>query len=174
MAKTKQQKQEAVKSYTEKLKKAKGLVFANFDGLKVKEIEELRKKCREKGIDYIVAKKTLMKLALNEAGIESIDPKTFDKGVASVFGYEDEVVSAKIIGEFSKKHEALKPIGGILEYRFIDVSKVLELSKLPSRQELLAKVVGSMAAPVSGFVNVLAGNLRNLVGVLSAIKEIKG
>jgi len=173
MSKTREQKQQALKDYGEKLKQAKGLVFANFDGLKVKEIEALRKKCREEGIDYLVAKKTLMRLALKEAGLQDVDPKTFEKGVASIFGYEDEVAPAKIVGEFSKAHEALKPVGGILEQKFIDALKVQELSKLPSKKELLAKVVGSIQAPVSGFVNVLAGNLRGLVNVLNAIKGNK-
>lgn len=173
MAKTRQQKQQDLQSYIEKVGKAKGLVFANFDGLKVKEIEALRQKCREAGIDYLVAKKTLMKLAFKEAGIKDVDPKTFAKGVASVFGYEDEVAPAKIIGEFAKTHEALSPIGGILENNFIDQSKVIELSRLPSKQELLAKVVGSIQAPVSGFVGVLSGTLRSLVCALNAIKESK-
>ncbi|MBN1779270.1 MAG: 50S ribosomal protein L10 [Candidatus Buchananbacteria bacterium] len=173
MAKTKQQKQTDLQSYVEKLSRSKGLVFANFDGLKVKEIEELRKKCREAGIDYLVTKKTLMKLALKEAGIDDVDLKSFDKGVASIFGYEDEVASAKIIGEFSATHEALKPVGGVLENKFIDQAGVISLSKLPGKNELLAKVVGSIQAPVSGFVRVLAGNLTGFVRVLDAIKESK-
>ena len=173
MAKTKQQKEKAVKDYIQKLKDAKGAVFANFDGLKVKEIEELRKKCREQGIDYLEEKKTLMKLAFKEVGIQDADPKTFKKGIATVFGYEDEVAPAKIVGEFSKGHEALHPVGGILESQYIDVAKVVELSKLPSKQELLAKVVGSIQAPVSGFVRVFSGTLRSFVCVVNAIKEAK-
>jgi len=173
MAKTRQQKQVAVQDYTEKLKRSKGTVFANFDGLKVKEIEELRRKCRQQGIDYLVAKKTLMRLAFKEIGLSDVDPTTLEKGVTTVFGYNDEVAPAKIIGEFAKTHEFLKPVGGILENKFIDSAKVIELSRLPSKLELLAKVVGSIQAPVSGFVNVLSGNLRNLVYVLNALKNSK-
>src|SRR3989338_3014257 len=173
MPKTRQQKETAVKDYAEKLKTAKGVVFANFDGLKVKEIEELRKKCRQLGIDYVVAKKTLMRLAFKDSAISDIDPVTLNKGVATVFSYNDEVASAKTIGEFAKTHEALKPVGGILEKKFIDAAKVITLSKLPSRNELLAKLLGSIKSPVSGLVNVLSGNLRNLVYVLSAIKNSK-
>ncbi|OGY47622.1 MAG: 50S ribosomal protein L10 [Candidatus Buchananbacteria bacterium RIFCSPHIGHO2_01_FULL_47_11b] len=173
MAKTRKEKEVAVKDYSEKLTNALGLVFANFDGLSVKDVEALRKKCREQGIDYVVAKKTLMKRALAEAGIEGIDPKQFEKGVASVFSFDDEVAAAKVVGQFAKDHEALQPIGGLLEKKFIDSAMVMQLSKLPSKTELLAKVVGSIQAPVSGFVNVLAGNLRNLVYVINAIKESK-
>lgn len=143
MPKTRQKKEQDIKSYIEKIGQSKGLVFANFDGLKVKDIEALRKQCRENGVDYVVVKKTLMKLAFQQANI-AVDPKTFQNGVASVIGYQDEVAPAKIIGQFAKTHEALKPIGGILEQQFIDAAKVIELSKLPSKQELLAKVVGSI------------------------------
>jgi len=173
MAKTKQQKEEIIKILTEDLKKAKSLVFVNFDGLKVKEVEELRKKCRAENIGYLVAKKTLMKKAFKDAGLEGVDPKSFEKEVATVFGYDDEVAPARIIQNFSKGHEALQAIGGILEGKFVAKDKIIELAKLPSRDELLAKVVGSIQAPVTGFVNVLSGNLRNLVYVLNAIKDNK-
>jgi large subunit ribosomal protein L10 len=172
MPKTRQQKETDVKTYGEKLAKAKGLVFATFDGLNVNDIEALRKKCREQGIDYVVAKKTLMKRAFEHAGLE-VDTQVFTKGVASVFGYDDEVAAAKIVGDFAKTHEALQPVGGILEAKFVDQATVIALSQLPSRQELLAKVVGSIQAPVSGLVGVLSATLRSLVGALTAIKESK-
>ncbi len=173
MAKTRQQKEAAIETYAESLKKAKSLVFVNFDGLKVKEIEKLRKRCRNEKVGYVVAKKTLMKMALKDANFKDIDPKTFPQSIATLFGYDDEVMPAKIVGEFAKEHEALKPIGGILENQFINKDKVLALSKLPSRQELLAKVVGSFKAPVRGFVNVLSGTLRSLVYALNAVKDSK-
>jgi len=172
MAKTRQQKEEAVKDLIDKVKKAKSLVFVNFDGLKVKEIEELRKNCRAENVDYLVAKKTLMKKAFKDAGLV-IDLKDFDREVATVFGHEDEVAPARIVQDFAKEHEALVAFGGVLEKAFVDQAKIIELSKLPSKDELLAKVVGSIKAPVSGFVNVLSGNLRNLVYVLNAVKESK-
>jgi len=173
MAKTRQQKEEFVKEFKDNLQKAKSIVFVHFDGLKVKEIEELRKLFRAESIDYIVAKKTLLKKAFEAAGVDNYDPATFEKEVGVAFGYEDEVAPARIIQNFSKDHEALQAFGGVLENNFVGQEKVIELSKLPSREELLAKVVGTMNAPVSGFVNALAGNLRNLVYVLSAVKDTK-
>ena len=90
------------------------------------------------------------------------------------FGYEDEVVPAKIVDEFKKTHEEqINFIGGVLENNFLSAEKIQELAKLPSKQELYAKIVGSLNAPISGFVNVLAGNMRNLVYVLKAIEEKK-
>src|SRR3989338_11512141 len=158
MAKTKQQKEQAVDAYVEKLKAAEGLVFANFEGLSVKEIEALRKQCRAQHVDYLVTKKTLMKRAFTAAGFEAVVPQPLPGGIASVFGTEDEVAPARVVGEFAKTHQALRPIGGILENKFIDSSTVLMLSRLPSKQELLAKFGCSFHAPIAGFVNVLAGN----------------
>lgn len=172
MAKTRQIKEQTLKSLTEGLKNSKSAVFANFQGLKVTDSEELRKKCRELNIDYIASKKTLLKNALKDLNLE-VDTKSFEGGVAVVLGKEDEVAPAQVIAKFAKKHEVVSVFGGILEGKFIDSSKVIELSNLPSKQELLAKLVGTINAPVSGFVNVLAGNLRGLVTVLNAIKDTK-
>ena len=173
MAKTREQKEQVIKDLINKLKKAKSLVFVNFDGLKVKEVEQLRKNCRAENVEYFVTKKTLIKKAFKEAGLGEIDPNKFEKEVATVFGYEDEVAPARIVQTFAKEHEALKAFGGILEGQYVEGNKIVELSKLPSKNELLAKVVGSIKAPVSGFVNVLAGNLRHLLYALNAIKESK-
>lgn len=173
MAKTRQQKEQVVKDLAEKLKKAKSLVFVNFAGLKVKETEKLRKNCRAENIDYVVAKKTLMKKAFKDAGITNIDPKSFAKEVAIALSYEDEVAPARILQNFAKEHEALVTFGGILEGQFVEQDKIIELAKLPTKSELKALVVGSIKAPISGLVNVLAGNLRNLVYGLNAIKDSK-
>ncbi len=172
MAKTRQQKQEAVAVLTDSLKQSKGVVFANFQGLKVKESEELRSICRKQKVMYVASKKTLMKRVLTEAGLD-IDTKAFSGGVAAVFGFEDEVAPAQIVADFAKKHEVVAIFGGILEGKYIDAAKVTALSKLPSKQQLLGQLVGTLNAPISGFVNVLAGNMRGLVTVLGAIKDKK-
>jgi large subunit ribosomal protein L10 len=94
--------------------------------------------------------------------------------MALVFSYEDEIAPAKIIAKFKKEFEKkLDFFGGILEGKFITESEMSELASLPSREELYAKVVGSINSPISGFVNALAGNIRNLVYTLSAIKDKK-
>ncbi len=172
MAKTRQTKEQAVQELVESLKNAKSAVFANFQGLKVSESEELRGICREQGVTYVASKKTLLKHALAELGMD-IDTKAFEGGPAVVLGVEDEVAPAQIIAKFAKDHEVVSVFGGTLEGNYIDTEKVNDLSKLPSKDELLAKMVGSLNAPVSGFVNVLAGNLRGLVNVLNAVKDAK-
>ena len=175
MAKTREQKKVIIKNLEDMMAKSKSVVFAQFDGLGVKENEELRSKLREQGSEYYVAKKTLMSLAFKEnKNMPEVAVGELEGKIAAVFGYEDEVAPAKTIAEFKKDHEeAVDFAGGILENRFISAEEVTALSKLPSRNELYAKIVGSINAPVSGFVNALAGNLRNLVYVLKAVETKK-
>ncbi|MBI2990135.1 MAG: 50S ribosomal protein L10 [Candidatus Magasanikbacteria bacterium] len=172
MAKTKQAKEQAMQTLLSGIKEAKSVVFANFQGLTVSQSEELRAKCREQKIRYMATKKTLLGRALSGLGMQ-VDTKAFQGGVAVVWGLEDEVAPAQIIAGYAKTHEVVSIFGGILEKTYIDAAKVAELSALPSKRELYAKLLGSLNAPVSGFVNVLAGNLRGLVQVLNAIKDSK-
>lgn len=172
MAKTKVQKEAQVEALVSNMKEAKAAVFANFQGLTVQETEALRAACRENGIIFTASKKTLVQRALDEAGIEA-DARNFDGGVGVAFGMNDEVAPAQILAKFAKDHELLTLFGGVLEGAYIDAAKVEALSKLPSKEQLYAQLVGTLNAPISGFANVLAGNLRGLVTVLGAIKEQK-
>ena len=174
MPKTKVQKGEILRDLVEKISKSKSIVFTKFSGLEVKENEELRKELRKEGGEYYVAKKTLLNIALKENKIEDVDINGLDGQVSTVFGYEDEVTPAKIVDKFKKgREEKIVFLGGVLENKFIGAESVQSLASLPSKQELYAKLVGTMNAPISGFVNVLAGNLRGLVTVLKAIGEKK-
>lgn len=172
MAKTRQQKEQAAQALAEQLRGAKTSVFANFQGLTMPQMEELRTKCRDQGITLQATKKTLLKLALAEIGLE-VDTKQYEGGIAALFGADDEVAPAKTVAQFKKGKEAVSIFGGVMDGVYISAAEVKTLSMVPSKQELLGKLVGTLNAPVSGFVNVLAGNLRNFVGVLSAIKEAK-
>lgn len=172
MAKTKQQKQEHLDDLTNRLGSAKAAVFANFQGLTVPQTEALRKECRDNNVTMIASKKTLLRNALASAG-HDVDTKAFEGGVAAIFGNEDEVAAAQIVANFAKDHEVVTIFGGVLEGNYIDAAKVTELSKLPSKQQLLGQLVGTLNAPVSGFANVLAGNLRGFITVLNGIKDAK-
>ncbi len=174
MPKTKQQKQVILRDLAKKFDEAKSVVFAHFTGLKVVDNEMLRNDLRQGDGEYCVAKKTLLKLALKEKNLGDFDPKSSDGQLAVIFGYQDEVAPAKILNKFIKDHAGqVKFLGGILEGQVIDANGVSALANVPSKQELYAKLVGSINAPVSGFVNALAGNLRNLVNVLHAVQEKK-
>jgi len=173
MAKNKEQKKEILENLKDKIGKSKSIVFTKFDGLQVRENEELRNKLKEENSEYYVAKKSLLDLALKDTDLK-VDVQSFNGKVAAIFGYVDEVAPAKIVNEFKKTVEdKIEFLGGILEGKFLSSEEMIALAKLPSKQELYAKIVGSINAPVSGFVNALAGNLRNLVYVLKAVEEKK-
>lgn len=171
MPKTRSQKEEQLRDITERLSQAQGIVFAADSGLTVSETEELRGKLRAEGAAIQVVKKTLLKKALAEAKIES--DMDGAGNISMAYSESDAVAPARLVNEVAKGNEKFAILGGVLEGGFIPTDKVVALAKLPSREELLAKVVGSINAPVSGFVNVLAGNLRGFVNVLNAIKDTK-
>jgi large subunit ribosomal protein L10 len=173
MAKSRQQKAKELNALVEKFGESKGVVFAQTMGLDVQASQELREKLREEGSEMVVAKKRLIGLMLEKAGHDKEAVRDMDGGIAVVFGYQDEVAPAKVVAEFAKDNEVVSLRGGILEGDMIDIEKVTELSKLPSKQELLAKLVGSLNSPLSGLVNVLNGPQRGLVQVLNQIKESK-
>jgi large subunit ribosomal protein L10 len=172
MAKTKVQKEKMIEILEDRVSKMKSAVIVDYQGLKVKDTEELRGILREKGVTFNVSKNTLTKIVLKKHGIE-LDEGIFAKPVAIAFAMEDEVAPAKEIALYAKKNEAIEILGGILENKFIDEATVKRLAALPSRDELRGKMVGTIAAPLSGMVNVMAGNIRGLVQVLSALKETK-
>lgn len=179
MPKTRQEKEKVINDLIDKFSRFKSLIFVNFSGMKVKDITQLRRACREAGIDYLVAKKTLLAKALEKNDIKGFSPKEIEGSAAAVFGFDDEVAPAKLLSKFAKNHEALKFLNGILvtgakEYKLLDTAGVKSLAALPTKPELLAKMLGSIKAPLSGLVNVLEGNLRGLVVVLNALKDKKG
>lgn len=174
MSKTKEQKRTILKQLNDKIAKAKSIIFTKYSGLTVKENEDLRLRLRQENNEYYVAKKTLFGLALKDKAIAGLDIKKLEGQIAAIFGYSDEVSPAKIVGQFKKDKEGkIEFVGGILENKYIGISEVVNLATLPSKQELYAKIVGSINAPVSGLVNALAGNFRNLTGVLNTISEKK-
>nr|WP_154481943.1 50S ribosomal protein L10 [Anaerosalibacter bizertensis] len=165
-----QGKKGIVEEIKEKVDKAQSVVLVDYRGLKVDELNKLRSKCREAGVDYKVYKNTLMRFAFKESGFE--DFNEFLAGPNAVaFGYNDPVQAAKIIHEFSKEHDNLEIKAGIVDGNIIDINEIKELANLPSREVLIAQTLGGLNGPISGFVNVLQGNLRNLVYALNAIKE---
>jgi large subunit ribosomal protein L10 len=170
MAQTKDQKKEIVKDLAEKIKESKSVVFADFRGLKVKDLEILKKELREAGVSFKVTKKTLMNVALKEAKIEA-NVREMEGQIGVAVSALDEVAPAKIIEKFSKTNENIKLAGGILGKTVMSLDEVKALAKLPGKDELLAKLVGTINAPVSGLVNALAGNIRGLMQVLKGISE---
>lgn len=168
----KKQKQEIVKKIREYLKKQKVLIFVNISGIKAKELFSLRRNLKAGRSFLIVAKKTLLNLALKEENIP-FKADEFKGELAMVFGFGDELFSAKIIEKFARENGKLEILGGLFKNEFMNKEKVVELAKIPSRENLLAKLVGTVKSPTTGFVNVLSGNIRNLICLLNSIKSNK-
>jgi len=165
-----QGKKQVVEEIKEKVNKAQTVIVVDYRGLNVEEITELRKKYREVGVEYKVYKNTMMRFAFKDAGFEEFNQ--FLTGPNAVaFGYDDPVQAAKISHEFAKDHEKLEVKAGIVDGKVIGLDEIKELASLPSKEVLIAKVLGGFNAPITGFVNVLQGNIRNLVYALNAIKE---
>jgi large subunit ribosomal protein L10 len=153
MPKTRQQKSDVIERLTREFKGAKSAVFADFQGLTVAKADELRKKMREVNVNYVVAKKSLITRAAKDAG-HDVNAKSFPGMLGVAFGLEDEVAPAKVLGDMSKD-TSLKLVGGIFEGAVVAQEKIVALSKLPSKKQLLGQVVGTIYAPVSAFVRVL-------------------
>jgi len=169
---TRKQKEEIVKNLAEEIKAAKAVVFSDFKGLEVKDMTSLKKELKKEGASFKVAKKNLINIALKNTGAD-LDVKKMEGQIAVSASSEDETAVAKIISKFSKKNENLKILGGLLGVKEMSAEEIKALAKLPSKEELLAKLVGSLSSPLSGFMNVLQGNQRSLVQALKAIADKK-
>ena len=173
MPKTRKQKEEIVSQVAEKFKRMKTAAFTSISGYTMAQADELRKRAHEANADVFITKKTLLAHALKEAGLVDVDATVFAGSILTAVSYDDEVTAAKLLKNFQKDNDAFVLEAGILEGKGIGKDEVNKLASLPSKHELLARLVGSINAPVSGFVNVLAGNIRGLVTVLDAIKSQK-
>jgi len=173
MAVTKAQKDEILKKLEENFAKAKAVYFAQNKGLAVKKVTDLRKKLHKEGVELVVAKKTLMKLAAKKNNLPDLSDEMMEGPIAAAFSFQDVIIPAKVLYDFSKENENLQLLGGVVEGKLLSKAEAKQLATLPSRQELLAKLVGSMKSPISGFHGVLAGVLRKLVYSLKAIHDKK-
>lgn len=153
-----------------KIEDSKSLVLVNYRGLNVAEVNELRAKYREAGVDYKVYKNTMMRRAFEALGYD--DFLEYLKGPSAIaFGMEDIVSPAKITSEFAKDHEALEIKVGMLDGDLLDIDGIEELAKLPPKDVLLAQFLGAMNGPIQGLANVFDGTLSGFVRVLNAIAE---
>ncbi len=171
MPKTKLQKQEALKEAKKSIDSSKLVVMTSYEKLSVNKLEELRNELRNNDVFYKVVKKTILKLAKGDNVDDSV-LESFNGNLSLAYG-QDEVVAAKILVSFAKTNSGLQIHGAWLEGNFLSREQVLELSKLLSKEDLLAKLFGTMKNPITGLVNVMSGNARGLVTVLKAIAESK-
>jgi large subunit ribosomal protein L10 len=166
-------KTKKVADFEELLKGAKAMVLSDFTGLNVKDISELRKLCREKGLVFHVVKNTLAKRSLEDLGYPGVAPM-LQGPTAIAISTTDEVLAAQVIKKFADDYELPKIKGGFVSGRAISRDEVLRLAALPGREVLLAQVVGTAQAPLRGLVTCLGASLRDLMNVLKAIEDKKG
>lgn len=178
MALSKAKKSYALTKLEASFAKSKAVVFLDIQGLKVKDMELLRRECKKDDAECIVAKKTLMTIAMQKSGIDELNARSMEGEMAAVFAYGDEVTPAKSLAAFAKKNTALKLKGGLLMSspagsRALDAAAVARFAQLPSKLELLSKLVGSLSSPMRGLVTVTSGVPRSFVQVLKAVSESK-
>ena len=166
-----EEKARVIEELTEKLRSGSA-VLVDYQGMDVARSTDLRRRSRESGVDFIVAKNTLTRRAADAAGVEGLTQ--FLVGPTALAFSEDPVASAKLMAEFADQVETFALKGGLLEGgRVLDGVEVVALSKLPGRDQLLAQVVGGISSPLTGFVTVLNNTLQGLVVALGQIAEQK-
>lgn len=168
----KDSKAQVIAELAAKLASAKATYVADYRGLNVEQVNDLRGKLRNAGAEYQVVKNTLLHLAAKDTPQACLDP--FLAGpTALAIAAGDPVAPAKVLSDFAKANAKFELKGGALEGRVLSVAEIVALADLPSREVLLAKMLGSMSAPATNFVGVLAAVPRSLVQVLAAIQDQK-
>lgn len=174
MSKNLELKKQVVTEIAEKIKSSESMVVVSFTGITVEQITDLRNKFREANVEYCVLKNTLVRRALQELNIEGMDEHLLGP---SAFAFGDAVNPAKIVSDFiDADKENVKKMqikAGIIDGRVINANEVRALAKLPSREVLIAKMMGSMNAPITNFVGVLSATLRSLVYALDSVRQQK-
>jgi large subunit ribosomal protein L10 len=172
MPKTKTQKRDILSQIADNIKKQQSVLLVDYKGIKVKDLSLLRSQLKEVGARLEVAKKTLFSRAFAQQGIE-IKFKDMQGQIAAVYSFKDPIAGVKAAHAFSKSNENLKLLAGYMENQLLGQEEVLQLAQLPSKEQLLARFVGTLAAPMQGLVRVMEGNIKGLVVALSAIQEKK-
>ncbi len=169
---TRKQKEEIVQKLRKEFEDVSAVFVTSFKGMTVEESNELRKLLREKQARYQVIKNTLLRRASAGTSVEPL--QEFIEGPTAIaLAHGDPVEVAKVLVEFAKEHETLINRGGVLQGKPVEASALEQLAKLPSREILLAQLLGTLQAPLANFVGLLSAIPRNFLYVLKAIEEKK-
>lgn len=169
-----EQKKAQVAELADNMKKSVAGVLVSYKGINVANDTKLRAELRQSNVEYSVVKNTLLRLAVAQAGLAELEPLLKGSTALALSG-DDLVAAAKILSSYAKndKSKTFEIKGGFIEGKVIGVEEVKALAALPSKEVLIAKVLGGFNAPITGFVGVLNANLRGLCVVLNAIAEKK-
>lgn len=161
-----------VAEITEKLKSSKSVVFVDYNKLTVAEVSELRNKCRKAGCEYKVYKNTLVRKALNELGYDQFDADL--NGPTAVTFAADETSAAKVMVAAAKDYtDKITIKSAFVDNAYVDKNGIKALASMPSREELVAKMLGSVQAPLANFAGVLGNLLSGIVRVLDGVAKSK-
>jgi large subunit ribosomal protein L10 len=165
-------KTKAVELLHDEFISAKSSVLIDYKGLDVAAITDLRSKLREVDIEFHVVKNTLSKIAAKGTAFEKLEP--FFKGPTAItLSKKDPVAGIKVLDLFKKEKPVLEYKAAVVDGSLIKKEDISKFAALPSKEVLLAKLLGTLQAPVAGFVRVLAGNITGLMNVLNGIKDSK-
>lgn len=169
---TKAFKQDKVQEIKDVALKAKVAIVSDYRGLSVEEITDLRRRLQKENGEYTVVKNTLAKLAFKDTELEGLEE--FLKGPSAIaFGFEDQVSPAKVLTKFIKESKKTEIRGGVLDGKALSAAEVKDLSNLPSKEELYAKILGSINSPASGIANAANGVMRALVLAMEEVRKQK-
>lgn len=170
---TKAFKQEKIEKLKEQFSKATVAVVTEYRGLSVEDITNLRRALQKVNSDYTVVKNTLAKIALKDSNFVGMEDK-LDGPTAIAFGFDDQVVPVKVLTKFCKDNKKEIPItAAMLDGKLLDAKDAVKLADLPSKEELYAKILGSINSPASGIANSVNAVLRQLVCVMDAVRKQK-
>lgn len=169
---TKKQKEELVTDLAKKFAEEKIALFSQIRGIPVLKLNALRRGLKKIGAELKIAKKTLLKRALDSTGL-TVNPEELEGEVGVIFGYENQIETAKLAQKFRKENATFKILLGLLGKKIISREEVIALTKLPTGEQLLAMIAYTLSLPIRGLMNVLKANQRNLVVILSKIKNNK-
>lgn len=166
------EKEKMVGAIEEDLRKANIIVLTDYRGLTVAQLSNLRRILREEGVQYKVVKNTLTRLAVQKVGLDNLEPH-LEGPTAIAYGYGEPVPPLKLLVKFAKENDHLSIKAGALEGNVLGEGDLRRISELPGKEVLLSRTLGCFQAPLRGFLNVLQGNILNLVYVLDAVREQK-
>ncbi len=167
-----EEKVKIIEEIRENAEKSAIAIITDFKGLTVEEMTQLRVMLREQNVGYKVVKNTLARIAFEETQHKDLAPK-FKENCAVVFGFDDPVVAAKVVMDYAKKNKKFEARVASLEGKLLEGESLKALSELPSKEQLLAKLLGTMQAVPGNFVSLFANLLRNFLYALNAIKDKK-
>lgn len=172
MSKSRTQKEELLKKYKDLIENKSGYLLVNSDKIDTATVTKLKIELKNVGANFTILKNSIFKVALQDSK-KPLQTQDFDGPTALISIEQDPTEPAKLVKKVQKELELLSPRNGVYQGEFLTAQRVMQLADIPSREVLLSRLVGTMNAPLTGFMNVLTGNVRGLTMVLKGISEKK-